>query len=205
MTLAERIVELLKQNPGLSDRQITDKLFGVGKPQQPVNIACRNLEQRGILHRKNLYGKPIGNYLTGQEMEVNQKQIVTSKVVDKEHLSEDAIKGFLEQWLIAQGWKVKVAWGHVHGIDVEATKGNERWVIEAKGQGSLNPMRVNYFLGILGETLQRMDDPTAKYSIALPDLQQFKNLWERLLFLAKSRTGITAIFVDGKGNVREAS
>jgi len=29
-------------------------------------------------------------------------------------------------------------------------------------------MRVNYFLGVLGETLQRMDDAQAKYSIALP-------------------------------------
>lgn len=46
MTLAERIIELLKQNPGLSDRQIADRLFGIDKPQQPVNIACRNLEKR---------------------------------------------------------------------------------------------------------------------------------------------------------------
>jgi hypothetical protein len=45
-------------------------------------------------------------------------------------------------------------------------------------------MRVNYFLGALGEILQRMEDPTAKYSIALPDLQQFRNLWKKLPSLA---------------------
>jgi hypothetical protein len=33
MTLAEQIIELLKQNPGLSDRQIADRLFGIDKPQ----------------------------------------------------------------------------------------------------------------------------------------------------------------------------
>ncbi len=33
-------------------------------------------------------------------------------------------------------------------------------------------MRVNYFLSVLGETLQRRDDETAKYSMALPDLEQ---------------------------------
>ena len=203
MTLAERIVELLKQNSGLSDRQITDRLLGVGKPQQPVNIACRNLEQLGIILRQNIHGSPISNYLTGQELIAPQSGKSINKVVDEEHLSEDAIKEFLEKWLVAQGWKVKIAWGHVHGIDVEAIKESKRWVIEAKGQGSLNPMRVNYFLGILGETLQRMDDPNAKYSIALPDIQQFRNLWGRLPFLAKSRTEITAIFVDKYGNVNE--
>jgi hypothetical protein len=203
MTLAERIVELLKHKPGLSDREITNELFSVGKPQQPINITCRDLEERGILRRQNIHGSPISNYLTGQELEAPQSHKSINKVVDEEHLSEDAVKEFLEKWLIAQGWKVKVAWGHVHGIDVEAIKNNERWVIEAKGQGSLNPMRVNYFLGILGETLQRMDDPNTKYSIALPDIQQFRNLWKRLPSLAKSRTGITAIFVDKEGNVSE--
>jgi hypothetical protein len=203
MTLAEKIFELLKENPGLSDRQITDRLFGVGKPQQPVNITCRNLEKRGVLQRKNIHGSPIDNYLTGQELVAIQSQTSNNKIIDEEHLSEDAIKKFLEQWLVAQGWKVKVAWGHVHGIDVDAIKKNERWVIEAKGQGSLNPMRVNYFLGILGETLQRMDDSNAKYSIALPDIKQLRNLWERLPLLAKSRTGITAIFVDKHGKVNE--
>lgn len=66
-------------------------------------------------------------------------------------------------------------------------------------------MNVNYFLGVLAETLQRMDDPNAKYSIALPDVKQFRNLWNRLPLLAKKRTGITEIFIDeqGKVNVNE--
>ena len=62
-------------------------------------------------------------------------------------------------------------------------------------------MRVNYFLHVLGEAPQRMDDPHAAYSIALPDLKQFRNLWGRLPQLAKQRTGITAIFVNEDGNV----
>jgi hypothetical protein len=62
-------------------------------------------------------------------------------------------------------------------------------------------MRVNYFLGILGETLQRMDNPDATYSIALPDLKQFRNLWSRLPALAKERTKIDALFVNRDGTV----
>lgn len=64
-------------------------------------------------------------------------------------------------------------------------------------------MNVNYFLTILGEILQRMEDPYAKYSIALPDIQQFRNLWDRLPLLAKVRTGITALFVDENGEATE--
>ena len=60
-----------------------------------------------------------------------------------------------------------------------------------------------YFISMLGETLQRMDDPSAKYSIAIPDVKQFRNLWYRLPNLAKQRTSITALFVAGNGNVSE--
>jgi len=204
MLLAERIVELLKHQPGLSDRQITDVLFGKDKPQQPVNVVCRNLESKGILIRRKNGRNAIGNFLPGQESNVSFSSRIEKIDRKGDHLSEDDIKKILEKWLFAQGWNVKVAWGRDHGIDVEATKGSQRWIIEVKGQGTLNPMRVNYFLGILGEILQRMDDPSAKYSIALPDIQQFRNLWARLPLLAKSRIGITCVFITFEGKVRES-
>ena len=205
MTLAERIVKLLKQNPGLSDRQITDNLLGADKPQQPVNIVCRNLEKKGILSRRKVGGSPIGNYLTGQELVVSSSKAKTDDDESGGRFSEDAIKKVLENWLIAQGWKVKVAWGQERGIDVEAITNEKRWVIEVKGQGKHDQARGNYFIGMLGETLQRMEDPIAKYSIALPDIQRYRNLWQRLPSLAKSRTAITAIFVDEEGNIREVT
>ena len=120
-----------------------------------------------------------------------------------EMLSEDGVKRASQLWLEESGWQVSVIWGRGRGIDVIATKDGRRWVIEAKGCGSLDPMRVNYFLAILGELLQRMDDPDARYSIALPDLKQFRRLWQRLPDLVKSRTTISALFVDGSGRVEE--
>ena len=75
-------------------------------------------------------------------------------------------------------------------------------MIEVKGPGSRPQMRVNYFLSMLGEILQRMDDPAARYSIALPDLLQYRGLWNRLPMLAKQRTGIDILFVDADGKVR---
>jgi hypothetical protein len=64
-------------------------------------------------------------------------------------------------------------------------------------------MRVNYFVVILGEVLQRMENPAARYSIALPDMRQFRGLWARLPSLAKKRLGITALFVGEDGEVEE--
>jgi hypothetical protein len=118
-------------------------------------------------------------------------------------MSEDQVKGYVESWLRAEGWQVSVQWGHQPGIDVEARRGPERWVIEAKGCGSRQPMRVNYFLAMLGETLQRMDDPAAHYSIALPDLPQYRGLWQRLPALAKARTQISMLLVSPGGKIEQ--
>jgi hypothetical protein len=52
-------------------------------------------------------------------------------------------------------WQVQVIWGRAAGIDIEARRDGQRWMIEAQGSGSLEAMRVNYVLAILGEVLQR--------------------------------------------------
>lgn len=49
--------------------------------------------------------------------------------------------------------------------------------------------------------LQRMDDPDARYSIAFPDMKQYRGLWERLPQLAKERTTIDMLLIDSKGNI----
>jgi hypothetical protein len=122
---------------------------------------------------------------------------------DDTMFSEDKLKGHLKEWLETRGWAVEIAWAKLRGIDIHARRGTERWIIEVKGGGSRDAMRVNYFLAVLGETLQRMDDPHAAYSIALPNKKQFRNLWARLPLLAKQRTGITALFIGEEGVVEE--
>jgi hypothetical protein len=116
-------------------------------------------------------------------------------------LSEDQVKAQVKEWLEADGWQTEVAWGKARGTDIVARRNGETWLIEAKGCGSRPEMRVNYFIAMLGEVLQRMSVPDAHYSIALPDMIQFRRLWERLPALARQRTGITAIFVAAGGAV----
>lgn len=203
-TLRDQIVDLLKINSGRTDREIAELLNGRGTPQQPVNQACRLLQARGIVARRRRDDGLIGNFLNdaGAIQVLPSVQAAKISVVPAaEGPSEDDLKRSLVRWLEGAGWTARVAWAKERGIDIEATKGDDRWIIEVKGIGSRQAMRVNYFLAILGETLQRMSDPNAQYSIALPDVPQFRGLWARLPDLAKRRTGISALFVSTRGDV----
>ena len=199
-TLQERILALVEVRPGLTDREITDELVGRDAPQQSTNQACRSLESRRRLYRRQRPDGKLGNYPSGVPSALPTE---VSDPACEDPLGEDGVKRFLKAWLESKSWQVEVVWGKGRGIDLEARSDGKRWIIEAKGRGSLDPMRVNYFLAVLGETLQRMSDPEAQYSIALPDLPQFRNLWARLPALAKHRTGISALFVAETGEVSE--
>jgi hypothetical protein len=109
----------------------------------------------------------------------------------------------LASYLTDRGWFPKIFWGANHGIDIEAKLGAARWVIQVKGAALFHPIVINNFLLALGEIFQRMDDTNGKYSIALPDQNQFHRLWERLPELAKTRLGVTALFVHPDGKVVE--
>lgn len=208
-TLAGQILELLGKNPGLTDREITNNLRGKSAPQQPTNITARGLAGRGQLIRRKRDDGLIGNYLPDATRQPSSATSAASKPLRHSHgrqddeFAEDRLKEVLEQWLAATGWSTEIAWAKQRGVDIHARRNKERWLIEVKGIGSRPEMRVNYFIGILGETLQRMDDPFARYSIALPDVPQFRSLWRRLPQLAKKRTGISVLLISERGEVRE--
>ncbi len=122
---------------------------------------------------------------------------------DNDCLSERRIKQILGGFLSSHGWDAEIAWGCSHGIDIEARRNTARWIIEVKVPESSNPLIVNSFVSVLGEILQRMNDPECKYSVALPDTEPFRRLWERFPVLAKDRTQVTALFVKAAGDVIE--
>lgn len=204
MTLKEKIVTLLKDQQGLSDREITNILFGKEYPQQSINQTCNLLEKKGIIIRSKELGK-IRNYPSKDKPFIKKIESSTELKDDNKKLSEDEVKKILEKYLTINGWSLSISWGKSSGTDIIAHKDLKKWIIEVKGCGSLNPMRVNYFLSVLGEILQRMDNQEAKYSVAFPDLKQFRNLWERLPQLSKERTQVTALFINFDGNIEEIS
>lgn len=116
-------------------------------------------------------------------------------------LTEDEVKQGVKEYLEAAGFRVTVAWGRQRGVDIRAVSGAEVMLLEAKGSAVNPPQQVNYFLGALGELLQRMSDPTTTYGLALPDSPQYCGLVARLPALAWQRLRLTVLFVskDGAG------
>lgn len=205
MTWKERVMYYVKKYPGATDSDI-EKYYRPKYPKvthQTINSECRYLERLGMLERKRNpdKGGNKGNYPTGKVLEVSVKANVVKQVSDEEPLQEEDIKHILTDKLTSEGWNVKTAWGYTRGVDIDARRGVERWLIEIKGPGSRNEMRNNYFIGILGEMLQRMDDPNARYTIVFPDIEKFRRLWNDLPELAKKRTTIDLLLVDPQSNI----
>jgi hypothetical protein len=178
-SLPQRILAEVAIAAGLTDRMLADRLIGAGAPQQGVNQACRALERGGRIERRARPDGRVGIFCSGRGPPLPETPAASLSTADS-MLSEDDVKRLLAAWLSANGWTTEIAWGKAPGIDIVARRGNDVWVIEAKGCGSRPEMRVNYFIGMLGETLQRMRLPEARYSIAMPDLLQFRRLWQRL-------------------------
>lgn len=99
-------------------------------------------------------------------------------------LTEDEVKAAVKTILEERGYTVAVAWGHTRGVDLDARRGDERLLIEAKGDAPTPQMQGNYFLNALGELVQRMVDPNAEYGLAFPDVPRYRGLVERLPDLA---------------------
>ena len=109
-------------------------------------------------------------------------------------LKEDEVKAAVRDYLTAHGYEVVVAWGHERGIDIEARRTGE-FLIEAKGEVSSQQQQANYFLGALGELVQRLDDPDTPYGLALPDNRRYRGLVDRLPPLARERLNLVVFFV----------
>jgi hypothetical protein len=123
----------------------------------------------------------------------------------RDYLPEQRIKRSLQKFLASHGWSYYTDMITSRSIDIKAERGEEKWVIEIKRSESLSADIIAPFVSVLGKIVQIMDDKNCKYSIALPDKKQFRRLWERLPVLAKERTGITALFVNYRGDIYETN
>lgn len=116
-------------------------------------------------------------------------------------MSEDEVKRAMNTYLSARDYAVEVKWGRAQGIDIAATGPRGTLVIEAKGAVPRPAQQVNYFLGALGELVQRMQSADITYGLALPDRPQYRGLVGRLPALAWQRLGLVVYFVSANGEV----
>jgi hypothetical protein len=130
------ILAILSENPGLSDRELTDLIKGSDTHRSQLNQACRFLETAGKLTREPRSDGRIGNYPSGvpSNMAAPDASPPRARSSTSETLSEDQVKAHLKRWLEADG--TEIAWGKARGTDVIARRHNETWLIKAKGCGS---------------------------------------------------------------------
>lgn len=197
MSTETRIFKTLKQSPRpLDDDEIAAAL---GVVRQQINQAARRLEaSKKLIRVKGPSGKLVNviNDRKGRRLAATMAEAAPAIREGTDHLTEDEVKKAVSDYLTAAGYEVKVAWDRAPGIDIEAERKGERLVIEAKGEVALNPQQHNYFLGALGELVQRMDDPNARYGLALPNNRQYYGLVDRLPDLAKQRMGFVVYWVE---------
>lgn len=121
-TLSNQIQAVLNQKPGLTDRELTDIIKGIGEPQQSVNATCRRLTEQGTLVRKYRPDNLIGNYLSGKAPKKQKSKAPSDATLPSiDPLAEDSIKRVLNNWLRSKGWQVDVAWGRQQGVEGEKT------------------------------------------------------------------------------------
>ncbi|MBL7500961.1 MarR family transcriptional regulator [Frankia sp. CNm7] len=192
-TLAERILEAIRHGP-LDDDVLTRRL-GVSQRQQ-VNQVARQLAAQGSLRR---FIGPDGKLVNAL---VDSQPPPAPPLRPQERAAlvvpEDDVKRHVDEYLRQEGYTVVVAWGQTRGVDIDARHPDgRRLMIEAKGGvGQAGAQQVNYFLGALGELIQRMADPHAEYGLALPDNPQYRGLVNRLPPLVWERLGLVVFWVN---------
>lgn len=200
-TIADRILDAIRYAP--LDDDVLAKRLGISQ-RQSVNQVARRLEREGLVTRyTGPDGKIVNALADGVSLSAPRHENPPVNIVGGQPITEDEVKEAVREHLAAQGFQVRVAWGRSPGIDIEAVHPDgRRYVIEAKAEkGVTGPQQHNYFVGMLGELVQRMSDPHARYGIALPENSQYRGLVGRLPAEARERLGLVVFWVrrsDGR-------
>lgn len=115
-SFAERLIALVRERPGMTDRELTEILKDKREQTAQVNQEARLLEGRGILVRRRREDVLIGNYPGDHSMAASPHAPKPAIKQTPERLSEDEIKEALAAWLTSRKWRVSVMWGSARGV-----------------------------------------------------------------------------------------
>ena len=193
-TVAEQILNLLATEGPLTDPTIASRL---GVNREDVKALCVQLEIRKKVRRGPRSDGRTVTQLVGQPLTLSSQPQATEVT---RLLTEDEVKIAMKNHLERDDYEVAVIFGQAEGIDIEAAKGNERILIEARGEAGSAEQQTDYFLTALGSIVQWMSDTDARYGIAVPDNEVNRKLVQGLPPLSRSRLNLTVFYVKRDGD-----
>jgi hypothetical protein len=211
-TLEGRILDALHRNGPMTDAELVKALHV--RYTAEVNQACHRLQNGGKIRRAKEAGGWIKNILlTPRDPTIELRppaMVRTSGLLtatsltppsDRESfISEDEIKQAVKDHLEPLGYEVTVAWGYGRGIDIEAIRAWDRILIEAKGDVAGDEQEGDYFVQAIGELVQRLADPEARYGLALPNNRRYQGLVTKLPDLVWDRLRLVVYLVWRTGS-----
>ena len=166
-------------------------------PRQSINQVARRLEQQGQLRRFTGPDEKIVNALPERPIPLPPQPADAPVRIQSLVFREDDVKMAVKAHLEEQGFGVAVAWGRERGVDIDARHlDGRRYMIEAKGGLASDQQQGNYFLGAIGELVQRMAEPEVQYALALPANRRYRGLVNRLHRHAWERLGLVVFWVQ---------
>jgi hypothetical protein len=222
-----RLLKMIKEKPGISDIELTEDIYGPCASSRDVILSCQALARRGAIERRERTDRQIGNYPAPPKEEVTSNSWEQAfpppapaapgypppagynpsaynpppraPAVSMAPAS-GGVRSVLEAFLRQNGWEPSAS-KRSAGVEVEGWRGVERWVISLHEEAWASQDYGHLFMQMIGELLTVMDDRAAVYSLALPDTEPFRGLWDSVPLLARDRLGVTALFIDPSGRV----
>jgi hypothetical protein len=146
-----------------------------GKSFQHINGTLRALAREGQIVQEGNRGS--FHYLLNPEARPRARRqpgVSTAFLI-----GEDDVKHAVKLHLEAQGYAVTTAPGSQHGIDIQATRGDEAIHLEAKGEGASDAHQQNNFTYAVGELIINHHEGVQE-GFALPDNPKNRRLVARL-------------------------
>ena len=76
-TLKEKILSLISDHNGLTDREITNTIYGATYPQQAVNSTCNAMNRNGLINRVVRKDGKIGNFIM-DDIALRGREVIAS-------------------------------------------------------------------------------------------------------------------------------
>lgn len=198
-------MEYLRACPsGATDTELT-RVLGGGATHQAVNLACRNLEQRGVVDRTTVNGiirnalkgwPPGGPSTWADDPAVASANTAAQTSGQRSWYWEGNVQAAAVALLSRDGWRIaRVAntASREKGKDIVADRAGAHLWVTVKGYYEGNNQSIagnwarhSFEAAMLHVILWREEDNAVRIAVALPSMQTYQNLSARVRWFCKA-------------------